>query len=578
MIDIPGGERFASVKPIEKGFSGDEKYCVTAHDGAKYFLRIVPIEKHEAWKNLFALQKRLAALGVPMSEPVEIGVCENGVYVLHTWINGEDLENVLRYLPETEQYALGLEAGKLLKIINSIPAPENEENWAVKCDRSITGNLKKYHENEVNRFGGSDHFVNYIEQNRGPLNEILKNRPQCFKHGDYSVPNMMYEGGGLRIIDFDRLSFGDPWSEFFKTIFSARVSPHFATGQLRGYFDGEPPSDFFKLLAFYTSYLCLNAMAWAVPHGQEEIDFVAGLLKNILRWHDDMKNLVPSWYLRDFYIQYIDGVPLKLKSPFDFSFLRKYGKVFKALDDQDSGNLCFGIADGENKYFIKFAGAPAERACVSVEEAIANLKRTIPIYEDLAHPTLIKYIKSEDIGGGFAMVFEWIDAECPHPMYPLSRKKFMRLPIARLVKIFEDILDFHVYVAAKNYVAIDFYDGGILYDFGNDKTAVCDIDLYKKAPYVNRMGRMWGSSKFMSPEEFTLGAVIDEVTNVYAMGATAFSLLANSDRSPESWPLDMGLYDVVKRAVSDERGRRQQSIKQLADEWRKAKSPHIAGI
>jgi serine/threonine-protein kinase len=260
-----------------------------------------------------------------------------------------------------------------------------------------------------------------------------------------------------------------------------------------------------------------------------------------------------------------------LKSPFDISFLRKYGTVFKVLDDQDSSNLCFGIADDDKRYFIKYAGAPTDRACVTVEEAITNLKHTIPIYKDLAHPTLIKYIDSEEIGGGFAMIFDWIDTECPHPMYPLSRRKFMQMPMETRVKVFEDILVFHAHVAAKNYIAIDFYDGSILYDFKREQTAICDIDFYEKAPYINQMGRLWGSSRFMSPEEFILGAEIDEVTNVYVMGATAFALFANSDRSLEKWPLNERLYDVVKRAVSDDRSQRQQSIQELIEEWRAAK-------
>jgi serine/threonine-protein kinase len=74
----------------------------------------------------------------------------------------------------------------------------------------------------------------------------------------------------------------------------------------------------------------------------------------------------------------------------------------------------------------------------------------------------------------------------------------------------------------------------------------------------------------MSPEEYTLGAVIDEVTNVYAMGAIAFALFADSDRSCEKWPLSGRLYNVVRRAVSDERSQRQQSIVQLIREWNAA--------
>jgi len=111
---------------------------------------------------------------------------------------------------------------------------------------------------------------------------------------------MMYEGGELRIIDFDHLSFGDPWSEFFKTIFSACISPHFTTGQLHGYFNGEPPQDFFKLMALYTAYPCLTAISWAIPHGQKEVDFVVKLCIDTLKWFDNMNNPVPSWYHRGY--------------------------------------------------------------------------------------------------------------------------------------------------------------------------------------------------------------------------------------------------------------------------------------
>lgn len=31
---------------------------------------------------------------------------------------------------------------------------------------------------------------------------------------------------------------------------------------------------------------------------------------------------------------------------------------------------------------------------------------------------------------------------------------------------------------------------------------ICDIDFFRKSPAVNDMGRMWGSARFMSPEEY----------------------------------------------------------------------------
>jgi serine/threonine-protein kinase len=144
-------------------------------------------------------------------------------------------------------------------------------------------------------------------------------------------------------------------------------------------------------------------------------------------------------------------------------------------------------------------------------------------------------------------------------------------PEAKL-QIFDDILSFHAHVAKQNYVAIDFYDGCIMYDFDNSRAAICDVELYEKAPAKNNMGRMYGSSRFMSPEEFQLGATIDEITNVYTMGATAFALFSDErDRSYEKWTLSRGLFDVAKKAVSDERSDRQQSIEQFISEWRAKK-------
>jgi len=42
----------------------------------------------------------------------------------------------------------------------------------------------------------------------------------------------------------------------------------------------------------------------------------------------------------------------------------------------------------------------------SAEEAIARMKTTVPIYCDLTHPSLTKFIATEEIGNGLAMIFE----------------------------------------------------------------------------------------------------------------------------------------------------------------------------
>ena len=84
------------------------------------------------------------------------------------------------------------------------------------------------------------------------------------------------------------------------------------------------------------------------------------------------------------------------------------------------------------------------------------------------------------------------------------------------------------------------------------------------------MGRMWGSSLFQSPEEYQLGADIDEITNVYTLGATAFALFGEYSRTRDKWQLSDGLFETAARAVSNNRANRQQSIKQFTEEWNAA--------
>ncbi|MEF3306734.1 hypothetical protein [Paenibacillus sp. GYB003] len=81
----------------------------------------------------------------------------------------------------------------------------------------------------------------------------------------------------------------------------------------------------------------------------------------------------------------------------------------------------------------------------------------------------------------------------------------------------------------------DFYDGSIMCDFARDRTRFCDFDLYAKGPFVLQAERIFGSSRFMAPEEFVKGSLIDNRTNVVAMGAAAFVFLAGGRREREAW-------------------------------------------
>ena len=554
---------FISKEPINKGWSGDKKYCVTDEQGNKFLLRVSPIEQYERKKSEYGLMSQVAALGVPMCRPLEFGTCDEGVYSIQSWIDGDDAEEIMSAQSDTEQYVYGLEAGRILRNIHSIPAPEALESWEIRFNRKMDYKIQKYNECPL-KYENGQSFIDYINKNR----HLLKDRPQVYQHGDYHIGNMMIDRNGkLHIIDFNRNDYGDPWEEFNRIVWCAQKAPLFASGMVNGYFDGDVPLEFWKLLALYISSNTLSSVYWAIPFGQDGVDTMLNQAKEVLSWYDNMRNPIPTWYFKGYYLQYAGAVPYKLKSAFDFSFLSEYGTVFKVYDDQDSGNICFGTEKDGQRYFIKFAGAPTEQYTGDPADAIARLKATLPVYSELQHENLIELVEAKDIGGGFAIVFKWASGDCMGRMYPAAHRRFMQLTVDARLTVFRDILSFFECIASQNYVAIDFYDGSIMYDFENGKTTICDIDFFRKQPCSNDMGRVWGSSRFQAPEEFQLGAVIDEITNVYTVGATAFALFGEYNRTRDKWQLSDKLFEVVTKAVSDNRAERQQSIRQLREEW-----------
>lgn len=283
--------RFAAITPVEKGWSGDKKYCVVGEDGKKYFLRITPPEKAERAKMSFELQRKMQALCVPMCAPLECGLCEDGFYTLQSWVEGENAEDCVGRLPEAEQYSLGFSAGVILKRIHSIPAPADAPDWETRFNGKMDRKIRNYLDCPI-KVDGAECFIDYIEHNRS----LLHLRPQCFQHGDYHIGNMMLCGGELVIIDFDRYDFGDPWEEFNRIVWCAQLSPRFASGMVDGYFEGPVPPKFWQLLALYISSNTLSSIPWAIPFGEDEIQTFVVQTREIMRWYDKMRTVIPSWY------------------------------------------------------------------------------------------------------------------------------------------------------------------------------------------------------------------------------------------------------------------------------------------
>lgn len=279
--------------PIDKGWSGDQKYCAISADGSAYLLRISSIDRLERKRREYQKMTEVASLGIPMCQPIEVGTCAEGAYAIQTWVDGVDAEEAILAMDTQKQYRYGLDAGRILAKIHTIPAPEDAPKWEERFNAKIDRKIAMYEACELKYETGADAFLDYIASNR----HLLNNRPQSYQHGDYHIGNMMIDRTGkLTVIDFEKQDDGDPWEEFNWIVWSAQAAPAFASGLVDGYFDGEVPLEFWKLLALYICSNTLGSLPWAIPFGDEEIQVMRKQAAQVLAWYDGMKNVVPRWY------------------------------------------------------------------------------------------------------------------------------------------------------------------------------------------------------------------------------------------------------------------------------------------
>ncbi|GAB2565175.1 serine/threonine-protein kinase [Gracilibacillus alcaliphilus] len=279
----------------------------------------------------------------------------------------------------------------------------------------------------------------------------------------------------------------------------------------------------------------------------------------------------------------IDKVSFQLQEEHDLLWLKNLGEVFCVFDQQDSGNISFGVEKNDKKFFVKYAGAKPMDFSGDPKEAVDRLIKAVPVYKALKHPNLISLIDHFSINNGYTAIFEWFDGECLHshwsfggmakytnPDSPFYR--FKNLDIEKRLETLDTIFSFHTYAESQGFVAVDFYDGSILYDFKNHLTKICDIDFYRKSPSINDIGdQFWGAARSKSPEEFNLGSPIDSKTNVFTMGSIAFGLLGGEMvHSISKWEADKTLYEVAIKAVQKDRDQRYSTVKEFYEAWRAA--------
>lgn len=294
--EIIGSNTWSVVDLVNKGWSSDKKYHIQTSDGRELLLRVSDISHYDVKKEEFNNMKALCKRDILMSYPLDFGVCNQGksVYILLSWIKGEDAETAVPRMNDKDQYLYGVKAGETLQEIHKLPVLEAQEDWFEKFNRKIDRNFRYYEECGI-KFNFSHELIAYINDNR----ELLRNRPQTFQHGDYHTGNMLInEDRELGIIDFNRFDYGDPWEEFNRIVWCVRTSKSFASGYINGYFNNQVPDLFFRLMALYIATNQLASLPWAKQFNQKEVDDMLELCESVTEWYDGFKRYVPEWYYK----------------------------------------------------------------------------------------------------------------------------------------------------------------------------------------------------------------------------------------------------------------------------------------
>lgn len=269
---------------------------------------------------------------------------------------------------------------------------------------------------------------------------------------------------------------------------------------------------------------------------------------------------------------FIGGIPYRAWSEPDLSWLSGYGQVFQVWDQQSPGHLCFGVEGRYGRLLIKYAGARTAVGRIKPTDAIFSLQSAMKLYR-FEHPALLRPLAHGPAGGGYAVVFPWLDAPLLRsvPPDPGVQSRVKHLSLERSLRMLDGVFDLHAMLATEGVIASDFHDGHVLVDFERDAAIVWEIDRYLQKPAVNNRGRLPGSSRFMAPEEYEMGAALDESTTVYNMGALAFTFFGdNEDRSARAWSGPEKLYAVASRATREDRARRYPSMRAFLSAWREA--------
>ena len=225
-----------------------------------------------------------------------------GIYCVKSWLDGETLSDRLSGLNILEQYQYGKQVAKLLKKINSIPV---SEELLPLSNRGLYGDVNELIDicDESTSVNEAKKVLVRFLRERKLLESTQKSdiRPQTFLFGDFHSFNIIVKNTAntnndwenLALCDLETCHWGDVWTEFANIMRSEPRRFAYVSGLVHGYFDGEPPCEFWQKNAFDTATLSLFV------ENRDNVDFIC--TKHVARVLSSYANFseadTPYWYL-----------------------------------------------------------------------------------------------------------------------------------------------------------------------------------------------------------------------------------------------------------------------------------------
>jgi len=261
----------------------------------RYLLRLADISLRERRKADFEMLSTHHERDVLCPQPFAFGVVDSAkvCYSLLSYLPGENAEEALPRLSETQQFAIGFVAGQELLKLHKVRHPDKDFDWPRRRTTKYLRGIEGAKELGL-AFAGQEEVEDYVDANL----DLLGKAPVHFQHDDYHAANLIvYKGKFVGVVDFNRFDCGDPIEDFCNLPwFSRPVSTHFARGQVQDYLSRGVPTDFWRRYALYVAMSLHASLMWAHRYYPKQLGMFRRRIKEILDTHDFRSSGPPTWY------------------------------------------------------------------------------------------------------------------------------------------------------------------------------------------------------------------------------------------------------------------------------------------